>query len=251
MRKLASIQRVLNIRPIQGADAIEVLDVLGWNVVAQKGLHKVGDLVVFIEIDSFLNANDPRYASFSERFSNFGTLRGMRVRSIRLRKQISQGLILPISNFSEISTQVAEGDDVTELLGVIKWESAEETKSNAGNSINKEAGAKPFPSFIRKTDQERCLWYDTKITMADGTHKNIIDVIIGDSIRSFDHDSGSMSINLVEDVIVSSSIDDWLDIEMEDGAVIRCTHNHKLYDVSLGEYKDADLFTVGDELMRC
>jgi len=159
VRKLASIQRVLSVRPIPGADLIEAVDVLGWTVVCKKGRFAVGDLCVYFEIDSFLNADDERYASFEDRFTNWGTKRGMRLKTIKLRKQISQGLIMPISDYFELSPSVrmnpvVEGEDVTELLKIEKWEPAEEATSNAGG-IGKVAGSKPFPSFLRKTDQER------------------------------------------------------------------------------------------------
>jgi RNA ligase (TIGR02306 family) len=159
MRKLASIQRVLSVRPIPGADLIEAVDVLGWTVVCKKGQFAPGDLCVYFEIDSFLNAEDTRYAAFEDRFTNWGTKRGMRLKTIKLRKQISQGLIMPISDYFELSPSVrinpvVEGEDVTELLKIEKWEPAEEAASNAGG-VGKVAGSKPFPSFLRKTDQER------------------------------------------------------------------------------------------------
>lgn len=162
MRKLASIQKILNLRPIPGADLIEVADVLGWSVVVKKGDFKVGDLCVYYEIDSFLNAEDPRYATFEERFTNWGDKRGMRLKTIKLRKQISQGLVLGVSQFTEIKNP-QEGDDVTELLKIEKWESLSESHGNGGGMGAKTAGAKPFPSFIRKTDQERVQNYLTKL----------------------------------------------------------------------------------------
>lgn len=151
MRKLASIQKILNIRPIEGADRIMTAEVLGWEVVVSKDEFKVGDLAVYFEIDSFLNSEDPRYASFEDRFTNWGTKRGMKLKTIKLRKQISQGLLMPISKFDEIKNP-KEGDDVTELLKIEKWEPVEETRSNRGGGSG---GGKPFPSFIQKTDQER------------------------------------------------------------------------------------------------
>lgn len=154
MRNLASIQRILNIRPIPGADMIEAVDVLGWTVVSQKDIHKVGDLVIYFEVDSFLNANEPRFASFEERFTNWGEKRGMRLKTVKLRKQISQGLILSLKEFPEIKNP-KEGDDVTEILKIEKWESLTEERSNGGGMGAKTAGSRPFPSFIRKTDQER------------------------------------------------------------------------------------------------
>lgn len=155
MRKLASIQKVLNVRPIDGADRIEVVDVLGWSVVVQKGEFKPGDPCVYFEVDAFLSANDPRYATFEERFSNWGEKRGMRLRTIKLRKQISQGLVLHPAQFTELPKGYAEGDDVTDILKIEKWEAIEDTGSPSGGMGAKTAGAAKFPAFIRKTDQER------------------------------------------------------------------------------------------------
>jgi RNA ligase (TIGR02306 family) len=53
-RKLASIQRIINLTPIDGADAIETATILGWSVVVKKGEFKIGDLCVYFEIDSLL-----------------------------------------------------------------------------------------------------------------------------------------------------------------------------------------------------
>lgn len=155
MRKMASIQKIVAINPIPGADAIERVSILGWDVVSQKGIHTVGDLVIYYELDSWLSADDPRYASFEERFGMWGEKRGMRLRSIKLRKQLSQGLIMSLKEFPEIKNP-KEGDDVTEILKIEKWESLSEANSNNGGAQGaKTAGAKPWPSFLRKTDQER------------------------------------------------------------------------------------------------
>ncbi len=105
---LASVQKILNIAPIVGADAIETATVLGWQVVVKKGEYKVGDLCVYIQIDTVV-PDKPEFEFLRER--------SFRVRTIKLRKQVSQGLIvpLPIGKFKE-------GDDVTELFGVKKYE---------------------------------------------------------------------------------------------------------------------------------
>lgn len=154
MRKLASLQRIVGVRPIEGADRIEAVDVLGWTVVCTKGDFAVGDLAVYFEVDSWLDASDPRYATFEDRFTNWDGKRGMRLKTIKLRKQVSQGLLLKVENFPEIKSR-DEGDDVTALIGVVKWEPAEDFGAMGGALGKKTAGAKNFPSFIRKTDQER------------------------------------------------------------------------------------------------
>ena len=80
-RKLAHIERVIDLQPIQGADRIETATVLGWQCVVKKGDVKVGDLVCYIEIDSIVP--DIPYFDFMKE-------RNFRVRTIKLRKQISQ-----------------------------------------------------------------------------------------------------------------------------------------------------------------
>lgn len=147
MRRLASIRRVSEIFPIVGADAIEAARVDGWTCVVKKGEFATGDLGVYYEIDSFLPAEDSRYSFLEKSFIEVDGKRGARLRTMRLRGQLSQGLLLPISSFPEL-TEAVEGDDVTEALGITKWEPP--IPANLSGEI---AGA--FPSKIRKTDQER------------------------------------------------------------------------------------------------
>lgn len=136
MRKLASIQRILELASIEGADAIEVATVLGWQLVVKKGEFKVGDLVIYVEIDSIL----PDRPEFE-----FMKPRGMRVRTIRLRGQVSQGICFPISL---LSRAVEEDENVTEELGIIKYEPAIPACLSGKVKGN-------FPSFIPKTDETR------------------------------------------------------------------------------------------------
>lgn len=163
-RKLATIQRIKELLPIKDADRIELAIINGWQVVTQKGQHMVGDLVVFYEIDSFLPASDPRYASFEDRFINWGDKRGMRLKTIKLKKQLSQGLILPIRNFDELqkNRSLAEGDDVTEILKIEKWEAVEPN----GPAVATGAKTRSFPFFLRKTDQERIQNYGGLVSRA-------------------------------------------------------------------------------------
>jgi RNA ligase (TIGR02306 family) len=190
LRKLASIQKVLAVRPIEGADKIEVVDVLGWSVVVKKGEFKPGDLCVYLEIDSWLDSSIPAFQAdvFVERYTNWGTKRGMRLKTIKLRKQISQGLVLPISDFAELTGDLSEGYDVTEILNIEKWEPAEETQSNGPNKV---AGGGKFPSFIRKTDQERVQNYVNELPKhADETFEVTIK-LDGSSMTIFHVGKGS------------------------------------------------------------
>lgn len=148
-RKLASIQIISDIRPIEGADVIEIARINNWDVVVAKNVgHKVGDNVVYCEIDSFLPIREEFEFLRKSSYKKMGDQEGFRLKTIRLRGQVSQGLILPMSIFGDFGWTAYEGLDVTERLGVVKYEPP----------IPAELSGKVkglFPSFIRKTDEER------------------------------------------------------------------------------------------------
>jgi len=148
-RKLASIQVIRDIRPIEGADAIELAIINDWQVVIAKSVgHQVGDPVIYCEIDSFLPMREEFEFLRKSSYRKMDNLEGFRLRTIKLRGQISQGLIIPMSIFGEFGWTAYEGLDVTERLGIIKYEPpipAELAGKVKGN----------FPSFIPKTDEER------------------------------------------------------------------------------------------------
>jgi len=150
-RKLVSIQRIHRIDPIAKADAIECVTIHGWELVAKKGEFSVGDLCCYYEIDSFL-PEDPRYEFLKDLKTHQGR-KGYRIKTIKLRGQISQGLALPLSMFPEITNPI-ELDDVTDLLNVIKYDnSIAQSDNKPGLKAGPTAGK--FPHFIPKTDQER------------------------------------------------------------------------------------------------
>jgi RNA ligase (TIGR02306 family) len=147
-RKLASIRIISDIQEIQGADMIELAIVDGWKVVVAKNVgHKVGDMVVYCEIDSFLPIKEEFEFLRKSSYKKMNDQEGFRLRTIKLRGQVSQGLILPIHTLPLLE-MVHEGQDVTEMLGIVKYEPP----------IPAELSGKVkglFPSFLRKTDEER------------------------------------------------------------------------------------------------
>ena len=171
-RKLASIRVISNLSLIEGADKIETATIDGWKVVVAKDVgHKVGDKVIYCEIDSFLPIRDEFEFLRKSSYKKMGGEEGFRLKTIKLRGQVSQGLILPLSVlkstdivkvttvktewgnqyelFAEDGEPMVEvGDDVTEVLGIVKYEPP----------IPAELSGKVkgfFPSFLRKTDEER------------------------------------------------------------------------------------------------
>lgn len=182
MRKLATVRKISNIRPIENADAIEVCSIDGWNVVIKKGIHKEGDLVVYIEVDSLLDENNPVF--------EFMRPRGFKVKTIKLRGVASQGLIIPLKEFENtlIIHQLEEGDDLTKVLKISKFEvdddllEAQEIKEDEkglGIAIirkikkilkikdtdKKKYGAEGFPThLVSKTDEKRVQNFSKNIT---------------------------------------------------------------------------------------
>lgn len=156
MRKLASIQKIKSITSIPNADSIEVAEILGWKVVIKKGIFKPNDLVVYCEIDSLL----PERPEFE-----FLRKDKFRIRTIRLRGQISQGIcfpldILPLETrwhidemekariYGIYGANGCEGLDVTNILGIEKYEPPIPAELSG-----KVKGG--FPSFLIKTDEHR------------------------------------------------------------------------------------------------
>ena len=114
---LASVQKVNNVQPIEGADAIECVTVLGWDVVCKKGEYNIGDLCVYIQIDTVVPEVD---------YFEFLRSKKFRVKTIKLRGQLSQGLIVPLSILPNSDRPMkwgyTEGSDVTDIIGVKKYE---------------------------------------------------------------------------------------------------------------------------------
>lgn len=151
MRHLASVRTVSKIQPIPGADAIEHLAVDGWWVVAKKGEFAVGDLAVYFEIDSWIPHDLAPFLSGGKAPKDFEGIPGARLRTVKLRGALSQGLLLPVSILPE-ELRVA-GTDVTEHLGVQKWEP--EVSLSLRGCAPKGSSAGSFPYGIPKTDLER------------------------------------------------------------------------------------------------
>lgn len=170
-RKLASIQRIVSLSPIVGADAIEKATILGWDVVvAKKDNYEVGDLVCYCEVDSIL-PDKPEFEFLRER--------KFRIKTIKLKGQVSQGIAFPLSILPRPKGHYDEGKDVTDELGVRKYDPQaefERKESDRLAAIDKnrmtkflkryswyrrltnmfiKLDRKPFPSFIRKTDEDR------------------------------------------------------------------------------------------------
>jgi RNA ligase (TIGR02306 family) len=155
-RELATVQRITSLEPIEGADKIEVATVLGWHVVVQKGLHQVGSLALYVEVDALLP--ETRLFEWMRPYD-------FRVKTIRLRGQISQGILVPIrevedyiiapdgcTSTCDIMVRFNEGEDLTKTLGIKKYVRPE---SKNGPSNVRKGRPSNWPSWISKTDELR------------------------------------------------------------------------------------------------
>lgn len=134
MRKMASIQKVREIIPHNNADALELAMINDWQVVVNKGEFTKDQLVVYFEIDSWIPHEIAPFLSKGNEPKIYEGISGERLRSIKLRKELSQGLILSLNadilfrinywvTFNiGLNEQLFEGMDVTEALNVVKWE---------------------------------------------------------------------------------------------------------------------------------
>jgi RNA ligase (TIGR02306 family) len=201
MRKLASIQKIVALESIQDADAIEKATVLGWQLVVKKGEFKVGDLCVYCEIDS-LFPDKPEF--------EFLKPRGMRIRTIRLRCQISQGICFPLSILPE-NIEITEDIDCTEILGIVKYEPPIPACLNGTMKGN-------FPSFIPKTDETRVQVLQKLLDVCVNEECNITEKLDGSSVTYYlkDGEFGVCSRNL--ELLYDENNSLWkvaLDLEIE------------------------------------
>lgn len=200
MRQLATIRQIASTRPIKGADRIEVAQVDGWECVVKRGEFQVGERIVYVEVDSIM----PERPEFE-----FLRDRKFRVRTIKLRGQVSQGLVLPLSILPP-NTPNALGEDVTDVLGIKKYDPEaqqeamltrrpEPPKNPVGRFLMRfkwyrKLFMKPkrkggFPDWIVKTDETRIQNLTTlfDIERKKGTKFSVTEKVDGQSATYFLH----------------------------------------------------------------
>lgn len=180
-RALASIQYINSVDPIPGADFIVKVGVKGWSTVAKLDEFQVGDPCVYFEVDSIL----PEKAEFE-----FMRDRKFRVRTMKFRKQIAQGLAMPLKEITalwrddspllvdEDKIQFEEGQDVTELIGVTKYEPATPVCLE-GKIVGRR------PHFVAKTDEYRLQSYPEILNEFEGKTAYITEKLDGSSLSVF------------------------------------------------------------------
>ncbi len=178
--KLASIEIIKNIRKHPNADSLDIAEVLGWQTIVKTGIHKEGDKVVFITIDSIV----PNTNWFGFLVDKKNPDKQIRIKNIKLRGEYSSGLVIPIADFDDQIRQLQVGDDVTEILGITKY-----IKEIPANLSGEDAGS--FPThIISKTDEDnglndpnlvaKVLETDSYITITQKLDGSSITVVVED-----------------------------------------------------------------------
>lgn len=154
-RALAHIEEIAWIKPIDGADNIELIGVLGWVLIAKIDEFKVGDKAVFIEIDSKCPSDDERFAFLEKKHYKIKTMK------LGKFKCFSQGLALPLTLFPELSDRKL-GDDVTKELRITY--SSEEDSKRKSNKVDPNAKYKAMAArhkeFFSKPIIRKIMRYD-------------------------------------------------------------------------------------------
>jgi RNA ligase (TIGR02306 family) len=218
MRKLASIQTVNAVEPIPNADAIEKIRVLGWWVVVKKGDHQPGDRLVYCEIDSLLPERPEfeflRASSFkpaqTDAIGDVILSPGFRIKTVRLRGQVSQGICFPLSILPP-GAPTEEGADVTDLLGILKWEPP--LPVGMGGRVKGQ-----FPGFLPKTDETRVQILEAVLDRNRGKAFYVTEKLDGTSFTAYirEGDFGICSRNL------------WMDEADESNVLVRVTKGLRL-----------------------
>jgi RNA ligase (TIGR02306 family) len=177
-RKLATVDQILDIQPIPNADLIVKAKVRGWWCVVGKDQFKIGDPCIYFEIDSLLPTDNPIFDGLGK-YNSLKTqdeCTGYRIRTVKLRGQISQGLVLPYDG------DLPTGTDLTEQLGVLKYD-----PYSPGVRLQSDNGAEGlFPGFIPKTDEDRV----QNLDIADilGKSFSITEKLDGTSFTAYKHE---------------------------------------------------------------
>jgi len=141
MKKIASIEKIVEVCDHPNADRLDLIKVLGYQCVTQKGLHKTGDTIIYIQPDSILPEQP-----WAEGYRVYSP---SRIKAVKLRGEYSEGIIVRLEQVAEFlpaDGDIQEGDDMAAILGVEHYEPPAPQDLSA-------KGLLPFG--IPKTDEER------------------------------------------------------------------------------------------------
>ncbi|KAK5583513.1 hypothetical protein RB653_005109 [Dictyostelium firmibasis] len=279
-RSLAYFEKILKLEPIVGADVIEIATVLGWRVIVKKGLYKVGDPVVYCEIDSIL----PPWQYFIDDKMDS---RGFKIKTIKLRGEISQGYCIPIKELinhphkkikpiynqekldeiihlldeeSNEKISIEMGRNLTDFIGIKKITEYIQIPRNVNGSNRK---AYTFPSFIKKTDQTRIQSVPHYFNVHEELEWEVTEKLEGSSITVFkkgdktgicsrnfqieDIEGSDISQAVIEDLdLINRLLTTDLNIALQ-GEILGPKIQGNIYQLRKNYYKIFDIFLIDSQ----
>ena len=252
------IVEVCNIREIlehPNAHSLELAVVKGWECIVSKGRYKVGDLVVYIPVDSVLPIE------LGDRLGVRNYLGGKnndRVRCAKLRGVVSYGLLIDNEENWEVGT------DVREHYGITKYEPPLRAKDGDAapddpmfSKYTDIENIRNFPDIFKEGEKvvvtekiDGCFREDQKIMLPNGEQISISEVKIGDMVLSYDMRYEKFVPSMVENVIKQKAEKNWVNLEFDNGKTIVCTENHWFLTNNRGWVKAKELEST-DSLLEC
>ena len=252
MIKPVEIVEVNKIIPVykngEEANSIQVInfkfkngDECGYNVIAQKGLYEIGSKACYIQPDYCLSDiglfnsftmpdNDPKKSRLGK---------NNRVRAIKFNFSFANstdpiysfGVLLPKSEVDSFIGKDSDTDDITEILGITKYEEPE----TAGFGLI----AGDFPSFLYKTDEENCI-EENQLIATDKGYVKVKDVCKTPEdylVLSFNHETEMLEYKEIENVLIRENNNDWYEITLDDDTSLILTSNHEVFLPELNCYR--------------
>jgi tRNA-binding EMAP/Myf-like protein len=242
MNKIASIEKIKSVRFHPNADRLDLITVLGYQCVTQRGLYKEGDIVIYIQPDSILPE-----APWAEDYRKYSP---KRIKAVKLRGEWSEGILVSKNLLEGVidtsifnSTQI--GNDVSHLLGVTHYEPPAPQELNAKGFL---------PHGIGKTDEERCISGDAEIMtnlgllpMSEVYHMINYDKLDIDAL-SYNHNTQTFEFKPITQAVCNFTVDtdNWIEITLECGKILKCTDNHRIYSKLVDMYVESGELKIDD-----
>jgi tRNA-binding EMAP/Myf-like protein len=238
MPKIASIEKLISVEPHPNADRLDLVKVLGYQCVTERGLHSPGDLIIYIQPDSVL----PEDAEWAEGYRKYSPTR---IKAVKLRGEFSEGVIFPMKDFLEVMNKIytiedfLEGTDVSALLGITHYEPPMPQDLSAKGLL---------PLGIPKTDETRCLSGDSILSTDIGflTIREICEKELTPLVKSWDSELCKETYAAIINHAISSKTNKWLKITLECGRELILTNDHRVYLPSLNCFRDAGELQIDD-----
>ena len=263
---LATIEKVKNLRPHPNADKLEICDVLGFQCVVPIGLHNEGDIIIYIQTDTVLPAGQ----EWAEEYIQYSP---KRVKAVKLRGVFSEGIVAPLSKwddhkelfFDERFPEDCVGDEVSEIIGVTKYEPPLPSNESAIGTLPYQMSKTDETRFENmrdlplgeiadvglKIDGQSCVSENTIILTEDGemTIKVICDNKYFGSVLSYDDIEEKEVYKKILNHSIRENDDNWYEIVDEFDNILIVTGEHKIYLPEFDYYRRVDELNGDEKLL--